>query len=45
MYKEDLFIKLPEGMKEKIKNRANENSQSISDYIRSLIVKDLKENR
>ena len=45
MYKEDLFLKLPEGMKEKIKIRAEENCQSVSDYIRSLIVKDLKENK
>lgn len=44
MYDENLLIKLPKEMKEKIKNKAKENCQTASDYVRSLIVKDLKEN-
>lgn len=45
MYKDNLFIKLPKEMKDKVKEKADQNCQSISDYVRSLIVKDLKENK
>ena len=44
MYDENLLIKLPKDLKEKIKKKAEKNCQNMSDYIRSLVVKDLKEN-
>ena len=43
MYNESLLIKMPKEMKDKIKNKAKENCQTASDYVRSLVVKDLKE--
>lgn len=45
MYNDNLLIKLPREIKEKVKNKAEENCQNMSDYIRCLIVKDLKENK
>ena len=44
MYTETLMIKLPKELKEQIKTTAELNCQTASDYIRSLVVKDLKEN-
>ena len=44
MYDENLLIKIPKELKEKMKKKAEENCQNMSDYVRSLIVKDLKEN-
>lgn len=43
MYNDSLLIKIPKEMKEKIKDKAVENCQTTSDYIRGLIMKDLKE--
>lgn len=45
MYDGNLLIKIPESLKEKIKERAEENCQNMSDYVRGLIVKDLKEDK
>lgn len=45
MYDGNLLIKLPQEIKEKIKNKAKANCQNMSDYIRGLIVKDLKEDK
>lgn len=44
MYDDSLLVKIPKEIKEKVKNKAKENCQTASDYIRGLIVKDLKEN-
>ena len=44
MYSETLIIKLPKELKEKLKEKAELNCQTASDYIRSLIVKDLRGN-
>lgn len=44
MYNENLMIKLPKELKDKIKEQADLNCQTVSDYIRSLVVKDLREN-
>ena len=44
MYDNSLIIKLPKELKEKIKNKAQANCQTASEYVRSLVVKDLKEN-
>lgn len=44
MYDECVIVKLPKDLKEKVKKKAEKNCQNMSDYIRSLIVKDLKEN-
>lgn len=44
MYNENLLIKIPKELKEKVKIKAEQNCQNMSDYVRSLIVKDLKEN-
>lgn len=44
MYDECVIVKLPKDLKEKVKKKAEQNCQNMSDYIRSLIVKDLKEN-
>lgn len=44
MYDEAILIKIPNDLKEKIKTKAKQNCQNMSDYIRSLIVKDLRGN-
>ena len=44
MYDECIIVKLPKELKEKLKTKAEENCQNMSDYIRGLIVKNLKEN-
>lgn len=44
MYSENLLIKLPKELKDKIKDKAQANCQTASEYVRSLVVKDLKEN-
>ena len=43
MYNDSIMIKLPKELKEKLKEKAELNCQRMSDYVRSLIVKDLKE--
>lgn len=43
MYNDTLLIKIPVELKEKIKEKAELNCQNMSDYVRSLVVKDLKE--
>lgn len=45
MYSETLIIKLPKELKEKLKEKADLNCQTVSDYVRGLIVKDLRENK
>lgn len=45
MYDTNFLIKLPKELKEKMKKKAEENCQTLSEYIRSLIVKDLKEEK
>lgn len=45
MYNDNLIIKLPEAMKKEIKKKAESNCQTVSDYIRSLILKDFRENK
>lgn len=45
MYNGNLLIKLPEELKEKVKNKAEKNCQNMSEYIRNLVVKDLKEDK
>lgn len=44
MYDENLIILIPKEIKAKIKKKAIENCQTVSDYVRSLIIKDLKGN-
>lgn len=41
-YDSQIFIKIPKAIKEQVDKKADEESKTISDYIRSLIVKDLK---
>ena len=38
-------LRMTEELKEKAKQRAKENYQNLTEYITSLIVKDLKENK
>jgi predicted DNA-binding protein len=45
MYSENLMIKIPKELKEQIKEEAELHCQTVSDYVRGLIVKDLRENR
>lgn len=42
MYDENLMILIPKEMKEKIKEKAKNKYQTVSDYVRNLIVKDLE---
>ena len=42
MYNDNLMILIPKEMKEKIKERAKSKYQTVSDYVRNLIVEDLK---
>ena len=44
MYDENIIIKIPKALKERIKVQAGLNCQNVSEYVRSLIVKDIKEN-
>lgn len=43
MYNDSIMIKLPKELKEKLKVEASLNCQNMSDYVRALIVKDLKD--
>lgn len=43
MYNENLMIKIPKELKEQIKNVAEKQFQTVSDYVRSLIIKDIQE--
>lgn len=43
MYNDSIMVKLPKELKEKVKVEAGLNCQNMSDYVRALIVKDLKE--
>lgn len=43
MYNDSIMIKLPKELKEKLKVEAELNCQKMSDYVRALIVKDLKD--
>lgn len=42
MYDENLMILIPKEMKEKLKEKAKSKYQTVSDYVRNLIVKDLE---
>lgn len=43
MYNDNLMILIPKEMKEQIKEKAKSKYQTVSDYVRNLIVKDLEE--
>lgn len=43
MYNDSIMVKLPRELKDKLKEEASLNCQNMSDYVRALIVKDLKE--
>lgn len=45
MYDENLMILIPKEMKEQIKEKAKSKYQTVSDYVRNLIVKDLEKNK
>ena len=45
MYDTKLIINLPKDLKEKMKAKAQENCQTVSDYLRSLVIKDLREGK
>lgn len=45
MYNENLMIKIPKDMKEKVKEIAEKQYQTVSDYIRGLIIKDIQERK
>jgi predicted DNA-binding protein len=45
MYSENLMIKIPKELKEQLKEEAELRCQTVSDYVRGLIVKDLRENK
>ena len=42
-FEESLFIKMPKELKEKIAKKAEENFKNVSEYVRDLIVENLKE--
>lgn len=42
MFDEKLFILIPKDLKEKIKGIADEEYKTVSDYVRGLIIKDVK---
>lgn len=44
MYNDNIMIKISKEMKEELKTKAEQNYQTVSDYVRSLILKDLREN-
>lgn len=43
MFDDNLMILIPKEMKEKVKEIAESQYQTVSDYIRGLIIKDIKE--
>ena len=43
MYNDSILIKLPKEIKEELKEKAIANCQNMSDYVRALIVKALRE--
>ena len=43
MYDETILIKVPSDLKQKVKEKARLNCQNMSDYVRALVIKDLKE--
>lgn len=44
MYNDSLMILVPKELKEQIKKKAESRYQTVSDYVRNLIVEDLEEN-
>lgn len=45
MYNDNLLILVPKKMKERIKEKAESQFQTISEYVRGLIIKDLNESK
>lgn len=45
MYDEKLLIKLPKKMKQDIQEISEKNNQTVSEYLRGLIAKDIKESK
>lgn len=45
MYDNNLMILVPKKMKEQIKEKAENNFQTVSEYVRGLIIKDLNESK
>jgi hypothetical protein len=45
MYNDNLMILLPKRMKEEVKKKAASQYKTVSDYIRGLIIKDMKEDK
>lgn len=43
MFNDNLMILIPKEMKEKVKEIASKEYQTVSEYIRGLIAKDIKE--
>lgn len=42
-YDDNLMILIPKEMKEKIKEKAKSKYQTVSDYVRNLIIEDLED--